>query len=125
LLEKNKAIEQEICTLKAALDYQCRTANQSRKRSTSLDIKGRSQDQSHQSVLEPHSKNEELLSSIRGMYFKIMGFKAESLKELWRWLKQMGYTYSHLHKWSQKAKSHLHPSQPPPHLLGQLLQEVL
>ena len=46
LLEKNKAIEEEIHTLKSALDYQYRATAPSRKRSTSLDFKRRSQDHS-------------------------------------------------------------------------------
>jgi hypothetical protein len=44
-------------------------------------------------------KGEELLGSIQGMYFKIMGWRAGSLKELWRWLKGVGSTYSRLRKW--------------------------
>ena len=36
-----------------------------------------------------------------------MGYQVDSLKELWRWLKNIGYTYSNVRKWSLRVKSQL------------------
>lgn len=49
-----------------------------------------------------YHKTDELMESIKTMHLKIMGFQTDSLKELWRWLKGMGYTYSYLKKYKQK-----------------------
>lgn len=39
------------------------------------------------------------MDSIRNMHLKIMGFRADNLKDLWRWLKSIGQTYSYLRRW--------------------------
>lgn len=36
------------------------------------------------------------------MYFKIVGTEARSLKELWKWLKQVVSQHSSLKKWGQR-----------------------
>ena len=59
------------------------------------------------------------------MYLKIMGFRVESLKELWRWLKSMGSTYNNTKKWCLKAKATLSSGSVSPDKPSELLWEVL
>jgi hypothetical protein len=47
-------------------------------------------------------KVEELMDSIRGMHLKIMGFRADSLKDIWRWLKSIALVYSSIRKWRER-----------------------
>ena len=48
-------------------------------------------------------KLEELIESIRSMYFKIKGHQCGSLRELWKWLKSLGHAQSCLKRWKGRA----------------------
>ena len=69
-------------------------------------------------------RRKEFINSIRGMYFKVRGMEAESLKELWRWLKGLGQLCSGLAKWRKHALEIIRQN-PHPSLLLRLLDDAL
>jgi len=38
------------------------------------------------------------------MHSKVKGFEAKNLKELWRWLKELGMSYSGNNKWIKREE---------------------
>jgi hypothetical protein len=47
------------------------------------------------------------MNSIKNMHLKITGVPASNLQVLWRWLKEVGQTYSSFRRWRTKAKEAL------------------
>jgi len=65
-------------------------------------------------------KSDELIESIRSMYFKIKGQQSVSLRELWKWLKALGQSQSCLRRWKGRAESSSHLT---PERLRELIRE--